>query len=88
MAKHRCGAGGQNGGQPTALTSNYLMPNRIDTRVQSMQAPCPNPPVDRSFAETESRELPPPHHPMLSPRQLGDIAIITASPRKPFLKMG
>jgi hypothetical protein len=64
------------------------MPDRVYPGVHPMQAPRPNPPVNHFLSEPKPHQLPPPHHPMLPPRQLRKPAVITASPRKPLLRKG
>ncbi len=51
------------------------MPYRVDTRVQTMEAPRPNSPFHRPPTHPKPFELPPRHHSILATRQLGDQRI-------------
>lgn len=88
MTERRRWARNKDGGQPTSLACDRPVTDRVCARVQSVQAPCPDPRFDRFLAQPKPHELPPPHHPMLPRRQFGDAPIVSASPRKPLLGKG
>lgn len=88
VAEHRPRTRGQDRRKPAALATDRLVSNCIDTRMQPMQVPNSNSSFNRFFSEPQPHQLPPPHHPMLSPRDRGNVPVIRASPRKPFLETG
>jgi hypothetical protein len=64
------------------------VPNGVHARMDPVQAPSPKPHFDPFLCKSKPRELPPPHHPVLPPREHGDVTVIPASPRKPLLNKG
>ena len=55
------------------------MPHRVDPAMQPVQAPAADPAVDRVFSQPQLEQLPTRHNPVLTPRQLGNRAVVTAS---------
>jgi len=55
------------------------MPDRVDTQVHGEQPSTLNAPVDRTTADSQALQLPPPDHSVLSSRQLADHPVDTTN---------
>jgi len=64
------------------------MPYGVDASMQAMQSPDADPSIDFFLGPTRLQQLPPPHHPVLTPRELAQPAVISARPQKPFFRTG
>lgn len=64
------------------------MSDGVDAGMQPMEALASNPLLHGPFTPPGLQQLPPPHHPVLPRGKRSELAIVIASPRKPFSRDG
>jgi hypothetical protein len=81
MAQQRIGAGGEDCGHPAALARKQLARSKgVDARVYPVKTPSAQPDRDCISLEAQVPQLAPSHNPILSTRELCQLAIVIASP--------
>jgi hypothetical protein len=80
MTQHGILATGEHRRYPSSLTIQHGVSYREHPGMKPVEAPRPHPSPNRLPSQSEFFELPSRHHPMLPPRDLGNLSISSARP--------
>jgi len=75
MAEHCMRTMGQHRRHPPGLDRDRSVSDGIDTSMQAIETTMGDPGADHLLGQPDLPELPPPHHPVLTARESGDLSV-------------